>query len=273
MVGEQAGDFEQLTRKISIERGFRCAHYKDKCLRRRVAVRMRARGVHTYGEYVRILDDDAAEFDRLIDALTINVTKLFRNWEVYASIAEHVVPALWHRESEAIRVWSAGCSTGDEAYSLAILFHRYAATRGMLPQIGRVDVLGTDIDRQSLRLAAAGEFDAGDFTDTPDDLRDRYFARQPPFTVARSIRDMVRFERRDLLADPPPVDNGPFDLIVCRNVLIYFDRDTQEQLFETYRRALRPNGFLVLGKVETLLGAARAGFTAVDAPSRIFQRQ
>jgi chemotaxis methyl-accepting protein methylase len=269
----EPGEFEQLTRKISAERGFRCASYKDKCLRRRIAVRMRARGVHTYGEYERILDHDAAEFDRLIDALTINVTKLFRNWEVYASIAEHVVPALWHQEHDRIRVWSAGCSTGDEAYSLAILFHRYAALNGMLAQIGRVSIVGTDIDRTSLRLAADGAFEPGDFADTPDELRDRYFTRQPPFTVAEGIRPMVRFAHRDLLSDPPPTEDGLFDLIACRNVLIYFDRDTQEHLFDVFRAALRPNGFLVLGKVETLLGAARAGFTAVDSPSRIFRRQ
>src|SRR6476469_7084169 len=139
--------------KIARDRGFGCASYKEKCLRRRIAVRMRARGVHTYTDYARILDDDAAEYDRLLDALTINVTKLFRNWEAYASMAANVVPDLWARESPESRVWSAGCSSGDEPYSLAILFHRYAATSGMLAQIGRVRVLGTDIDRRSLAAA------------------------------------------------------------------------------------------------------------------------
>jgi chemotaxis methyl-accepting protein methylase len=128
MAEPQAGDFQVLTRKISRERGFGCASYKEKCLRRRVAVRMRARGVHTYDDYARILDADSDEYDRLLDVLTINVTKLFRNWDVYASIAKNVVPALWHRTTPSIRAWSAGCSSGQEAYSLAILFHRYAST-------------------------------------------------------------------------------------------------------------------------------------------------
>src|SRR5215216_1708712 len=136
-------DFVELTRKISVERGFGCASYKEKCLRRRIAVRMRARGVHTYQDYARILDSDHTEYERLLDVLTINVTKLFRNWEAYASIAVNVVPALWRRETPTIRVWSAGCSSGQEPYSLAILFHRYAAVTGMLPQLGRVHVLGT----------------------------------------------------------------------------------------------------------------------------------
>jgi chemotaxis methyl-accepting protein methylase len=271
MVEQQSpGDFHELTRKITSERGFGCASYKEKCLRRRIAVRMRARGVHTYTDYARILDDDAGEYDRLLDALTINVTKLFRNWEVYASIAANVVPALWRREQATIRVWSAGCSSGEEPYSLAILFHRYAATSGMLAQLSRVQILGTDIDRQCLAAAARGQFAEGDFADTPDDLRARYFSATAPFTVAPVIREMVRFERRDLLGDPAPP--GTFDLIVCRNVLIYFDRDTQERLFDKFHSSLAPNGFLVLGKVETLLGAARSKFAPVDARERIFRR-
>lgn len=269
---QHLGDFDQLTRKISADRGFGCASYKEKCLKRRIAVRMRARGVHTYEEYAQILDSDAAEYDRLLDALTINVTKLFRNWDVYASMAASVIPALWHRETDEIRVWSAGCSSGDEPYSLAILFHRYAATTGMLAQLSRVHILGTDIDRQCLAAADRGEFDEGDFADTPDDLRRRYFSPEAPFVVAPAARALVRFQRRDLLSEAPPIENGRFDLIICRNVLIYFDRETQERLFHTFHEALAPGGFLVLGKVETLLGRARTLFAPVDARERVFRR-
>lgn len=270
MVEQQEGaDFLALTNKISLERGFGCASYKEKCLRRRIAVRMRARGVHTYQDYAAILDTDEAEYDRLLDALTINVTKLFRNWDVYAAMAEHVVPALWNRDGR-IRVWSAGCSSGEEPYSLAVLFYDFARTHDLLHQMGRVTVLGSDIDRQSLDRAARGEFDEADFTDTPDELRRRYFTREAPFRVDPQIRAMVRFERRDLLSEPAPP--GPHDMIVCRNVLIYFDRDTQERLFDSFYDALAPGGFLVLGKVETLLGRARNRFVPVDARERVFRR-
>ena len=265
------GDFTQLTRKITTERGFFCASYKEKCLRRRIAVRMRARGVHTYDDYARLLDHDAAEYDRLLDALTINVTKLFRNWEAYDALARHVIPALWERDRESIRVWSAGCSSGHEPYSLAILFHRYAAESGTLGRIGRVSVVGTDIDRACLAAAERGEYLEADFADTPQELRERYFTASAPFTVAPAIRQMVRFERRDLLtvrAEP-----GSCDLLVCRNVLIYFDRDTQIRLFDVFAEALAPGGYLMLGKVETLLGASRGRFAPVDARERIFVRR
>jgi chemotaxis protein methyltransferase CheR len=271
MVERATGDFLALTRKISVERGFGCASYKEKCLQRRIAVRMRARGVHTYGEYSRVLDSDESEYERLLDALTINVTKLFRNWEAYRAVATHVVPALWSAPLSTIRVWSAGCSSGHEPYSLAVLFHRHADQARELSRLSRVDVLGTDIDRRSLAAARHGQFSEPDFSETPADLRERYFSPTSPFTVSPSVRSMVRFEKRDLLAEPAP--GGPLHLIACRNVLIYFDRDTQARLFELFHDALAPGGFLLLGKVETVLGPARPKFVAVDARERIFRRK
>ena len=262
--------FTALTAKIASDRGFGCASYKDKCLRRRIAVRMRARGVHTYGDYARVLDSDQHEYDKLLDALTINVTKLFRNWETYSVLRDKVVPALWSLPDPALSVWSAGCSSGEEPYSLAALFHHHAERIGEASMTERrVHVLGSDIDARSLDAAARGTFEESDFTDTPADLRRRYFAPAPPYTIVPEVRRMVRFERRDLLAEEAPP--GQHHLICCRNVLIYFDRETQERLFQKFRDALAPTGFLVLGKVETLLGAARNRFAAVDGRERIFR--
>jgi chemotaxis methyl-accepting protein methylase len=262
--------FVALMDKIARDKGFGCASYKEKCLRRRIAVRMRARGAHTYGDYSAILDTDKSEYERLLDALTINVTKLFRNWETYALIASRVVPALWNTVPGRINVWSAGCSSGEEPYSLAALFHRHAEQVGAAAQIAaRLAVLGSDIDARSLAAAELGSFEEGDFADTPPDLRARYFAPAAPFTIVPEVRRLVRFERRDLLAEAPPP--GLHHLICCRNVLIYFDRETQEKLFDKFHAALAPDGFLVLGKVETLLGAARTRFVAVDGRERIFR--
>lgn len=262
--------FRLLTEKIARERGFGCASYKEKCLRRRIAVRMRARAVHGYAEYIALLDRDPREYERLMDALTINVTRLFRNREVYEVLDRVVVPALWDAGGDRIRVWSAGCSSGEEPYSLAVLFHLHAERRNDLSGLRRVDILGTDIDARSLEQAHAGGFDAGDFEETPDVVRSTYFAPAPPFTVRSDIRAMVRFGRLDLLHDPaPPV---PHHLILCRNVLIYFDRASQERLFLQFYDALAPGGFLVLGKVETLLGESRRRFVAVDARERIFRK-
>ena len=264
--------FALLTEKISRERGFGCANYKERCLRRRIAVRMRARGVHTFAEYMHVLDADAAEYDRLIDVLTINVTKLFRNFETYEAVERTVVPELWALPDPVLRAWSAGCSSGEEPYSVACLFHRHASRIGELPRLPkRAGVLGSDIDRAVLAAAERGIYTPPQFADTPDALRERYFERVGDgWSVLPEIRQLVRFERRDLLAEQPPA--GGLHLITCRNVIIYFDRASQESLFERFHAALVPGGFLVLGKVETLLGRARTLFATVDPRERIFRK-
>ncbi|HEU4632238.1 MAG TPA: protein-glutamate O-methyltransferase CheR [Gemmatimonadaceae bacterium] len=262
--------FHALLEKIADESGFRCASYKERCLRRRIAVRMRARGVHLFGDYGRLLDADPHEWERLLDALTINVTRLFRDPAAFEALATTVVPALWRSAAPTLGVWSAGCASGEEAYSLAALFHRHAEQLGEGARATRVCVLGSDIDRGSLAAADRGCYGDAAFVDTPPALRARYFTGGDPACVVDELRAMVRFERRDLLHEPPPP--GPLQLIVCRNVLIYFDRQTQEELFARFRASLAPGGFLVLGKVETLLGEARRGFTPVLPRERVFRR-
>jgi chemotaxis protein methyltransferase CheR len=263
-------EFAALTEKISRERGFGCASYKEKCLRRRIAVRMRARGVHTYRDYAAVLDRDAREYELLLDALTINVTKLFRNWETFAAIADDVIPELWPDKNDYVRCWSAGCASGEEPYSLAILMHREAAQREDQKALSRIMILGTDIDRQSLKAAERGTFGEDAFADTPPAIRRRYFSPKPPHALDPGVKSMVSFERRDLLHEPTP--SGGLDLITCRNVIIYFDRASQEMLFQRFFDALIPGGFLVLGKVETLLGPTRNQFAPVNPRERIFRK-
>jgi chemotaxis methyl-accepting protein methylase len=267
--GPEDRAFQELLEKIAQESGFRCASYKERCLRRRIAVRLRARGVHAFADYARLLDGDPHEWERLLDALTINVTKLFRDPTAFEALARTVVPALWRLDVPTVDVWSAGCASGEEAYSLAALFHRHAEQLGQAHRATRVRVLGSDIDRASLAAAELGCYGEPAFADTPPDLRARYFAAAPG-CAADELRAMVRWERRDLLHELPPA--GPLHLIVCRNVRIYFDRQSQEELFARFRAALAPGGFLVLGKVETLLGDARAGFEVVQPRERIFRR-
>jgi chemotaxis protein methyltransferase CheR len=266
-----AGSFRMLTEKVFRERGFGCASYKERCLRRRIAVRMRATGVHTYEDYARVLDGDALEYERLLDALTINVTRLFRNREVFDALAMHVIPVLWDASAPRLRIWSAGCASGEEAYSLAALVHRHATARGATSGLTRVDILGTDVHGPSLEAAAEGVYPQTAFDEVPADVRAAYFGNgAPPYRVSRELRRLVRFDTNDLLRDPAP--GAEFALIACRNVLIYFDRASQERLFDHFHAALAHGGFLVLGMVETLFGEARRRFATVDARARIFRR-
>jgi chemotaxis protein methyltransferase CheR len=268
--GDDEG-FRALMDKITRDRGFRCASYKDRCLRRRIAVRMRAKGTFTPHEYAGVLDSDPREYERLIRSLTVNVTKFFRNWDTYAAIQSKVVPTLWENGEDEMRVWSAGCSSGEEPYSIAILMHRHARETKSLDRLEQANIVGTDIDSDCLAEAGRAVYGESALSDTPPLLRREYFEEVAGLrTVPTAIRDLVRFECADLLSAPPPLPS--LHLIICRNVIIYFEREAQDALFATFHRALAPGGFLVLGKVETLLGDVRSMFAPVNARERIFRK-
>jgi len=262
--------FRDLAEKITRESEFRCTNYKDGCVRRRIAVRMRARGAATYAQYGDLLDSDSSEYERLMDTLTVNVTRFFRNPNTFAVAAERVIPELWRRVPR-IRVWSAGSASGEEAYSLAALFHEHARSIGALGSLGRVSVLGSDIDRGSLDAANRAAYLPASFTDTPPEILERLFPRAGDRrTVIPAVRAITRFERRDILREPPAP--ATFDLVACRNVVIYLDRDTQEALVDSLFDSLRPGGYLMMGHVETIFGRARRHLVPVDLRERIYHK-
>jgi chemotaxis protein methyltransferase CheR len=264
--------FRALTEKITRARGVSCDAYKDRCLRRRIAVRMRARGVHSFSDYSRVLDSDGHEYDRLIDALTINVTKFFRNNEAWTALAPYLAER-WKARSGAVAVWSAGCASGEEPYTIAAALAETARTTGQSDWLPRAQVLATDIDRQSLERATAARYAAAAFSETPAEVLRRWIepaAADGTRTPVAAVRGLVTVQRHDLTTGRPP--GGPFDLVVCRNVVIYFDRDTQERLFQVFASALRPEGLLLLGKVETLLGPAREQLRMENPRERIYRR-
>src|SRR2546423_15336072 len=172
--GNDAG-FRMLTEKITRDRGFRCASYTDKCLRRRIAVRMRAKNTSSTIEYASILDTDPREYDRLLRSLTVNVTKFFRNWETYSAIEKQVIPALWQRGEQELRVWSAGCASGEEPYSVGILMHKFAAESRTTAALKTLSILGTDIDAESLGAAERALYSDSALGDTPAALRQEDF--------------------------------------------------------------------------------------------------
>lgn len=261
-------ELENLKRKIEEDRGFNCQFYKEKCLRRRIAVRMRARGQRTFQDYGALLDRDPAEYDHLLDTLTINVTKFFRNLETWNAVEQHVLPVLFEGRAP-IRAWSAGSASGEEAYTASIVMREWLRREGRLGEAGRIRITGTDIDRRSLDAARAGEYPDLSMTETPERMRDAWFTGGPPWTVRPEARPGVEFERRDLISGEPLTGQN---LIFCRNVVIYFDRQIQERLFKQFYDSLVPGGFLVMGKVETLIGEARLLFRPVNNRERIFRR-
>ncbi len=250
--------------------GIQYSHYKLKCIQRRLAMRMRVRGAATYEDYALLLDTDQKEGRLLSQALTINVSRFFRNWPVFEAISELVIPELWQRNRGRIRVWSAGSAGGEEAYSLAALFHRHAEKIGE-QWLDRVRIVGTDVDEASLRVAERARYSEGALVEAPQELRERYFERRgAEIFVMPELRSLVRFERRDLILDPDPPES--YDLIVCRNVIIYFEQRAQLALLERFHRCTSTGSFLVLGRVEAILGTARRWFQPAVIRSRIYRR-
>lgn len=232
---------------------------------------MRTRGAQTFAEYAGILDTDSIEYDRLVEALTINVSKFFRNPETFACLATRVIPELWQSKAPLIKIWSAGCATGEEAYSIAVLCREHALAAKDPDRLQRFRIVGSDIDKSALADASRGRYPSASFVDTAPSVVDKYFPLEHGLhTVTGEIRNLVHFDRRDLLSGAGP--GGRMHLIVCRNVVIYFNRETQVSLFERFHELLLPGGFLVLGKVETLLGKAREMFAPVSSRERIYRR-
>lgn len=241
--------------------------YKDRCLRRRLAVRMRACGVGSLVEYANLLNESATETDKLLQALTINVTQFFRNPEVWDRLEALLRPLVRARQG-AVRIWSAGCASGEEPYSLALLCCQLGleelGTEASPPVID-----ATDIDLASLERARLGRYPKRAVA-TGARLTQPLMPVGDEVQVPEGVRRVVRVHQHDMLREPPP--DPPYDLVLCRNVIIYFGREAQDRLMEQFIDALHPGGFLMLGRVETVLGPARARLELLHPRDRIYRR-
>jgi chemotaxis protein methyltransferase CheR len=264
--------FTALAARIAQHTGLDIGVYKERCLRRRIAVRMRACGANDYAAYVDVLDSTPAELELLADALTINVTTFFRNRETWDWLGTHLLPGLLTEREGRLRAWSAGCASGEEPYTLVMLVAEVLQRMGQGDWLARVHVDATDIDRKSLERAAAAIYPERAFAEMDPEVRARRTVpvNDGKFAVQETLRALVDVHRLELTGRW----NGrrEYDLILCRNVIIYFDRDTQERLMDRFADWLAPRGVLVLGKVETILGPARTRFDLVEPRERIYRK-
>jgi two-component system, chemotaxis family, CheB/CheR fusion protein len=260
--------FEGLLDYIREHRGFDFSGYKRPSLHRRIEKRMQDAGAATYADYLEKLTGDDEEFAQLFDTILINVTGFFRDPPAWQFLREEIVPKIVATKGsgEQIRIWSAGCATGEEAYSLAMVF---ADATGEGAFAERVKIYATDIDEGALTEARHGIFDADSVKDVPDEFRKRYFeSLDSRFIFSSDLRRSVIFGRNDLLVDPPI---SRVDLISTRNTLMYFNPDVQRRILLNFHFALAPTGYLFLGRSETLLTRSSL-FVPVDLKKRIFSK-
>jgi two-component system, chemotaxis family, CheB/CheR fusion protein len=270
--GRAAADNEQVLGKIlkllRVQSGLDLRQYKPETIRRRVGRRMLLLRIDRLPDYHRYLEIHADELRQLQEDVLINVTHFFRDAGVWELLQRHVLPALVQdRPAEKpIRIWCAGCSTGEEAYSLAILVLEYLSENGLdIP----LQVFGTDATERSIetaRLACYSEAIASEIT--PERLQHYFVKMDRGYQVSKRVRDLCIFARQNLCADPP---FSHIDILSCRNVMIYFNQALQRQAMLTFHYALEPGGYLLLGMSEGLREYSEA-FTAVDRKHKVYTK-
>lgn len=266
------GNLDKLVNKINEERGIDLSQYRRPYLERRLAARLRVLELHSYRQYADRLDQDPSEYDSLMNTLTINVTEFFRDKVVWDSLRVNVLKPLIAAKREGrnrtIRIWSAGCATGEEPYSLTML---------MLDLLGDdakkflLSVTATDLDPRALETARKGVYDSAKLRRIPPGYQVRFVRvlDREHFEIAPAVRDHVRFSEFNLFDEPPL---RVVDLIVCRNVFIYFDRDQQARVLRNFQASLARGGYLVLGRSEKLSPDAASALEAIDGRERIYRR-
>jgi two-component system CheB/CheR fusion protein len=256
-----------LLRHIKEERGFDFTGYKRASLARRVRRRMDSVGIDDHEAYLDHLILHTDEFTRLFDTILINVTTFFRDPEAWRFLQEEALPStLQRRVGKPIRVWSAGCASGQEACTVAMVL---AEALGLEEFRDRVKIYATDVDEDALGYARHAAYTASELEPVPSALRARYFVQTDDrFVLRKELRRSMIFGRNDLVQDAPI---SHVDVLLCRNTLMYFNAETQSQVLNRLHFALRPDGVLFLGKAEMLLSHG-AYFRPLELKQRFFQK-
>jgi two-component system, chemotaxis family, CheB/CheR fusion protein len=265
---EADDEFESVLAYLKESRGFDFTGYKRTSLMRRVRRRMNQVGAEGYADYVDQLQVNADEFVALFNTILINVTGFFRDADAWEYLRDEVIPALLAERGpeEPIRVWSAGCAAGQEAYSLAMAF---ADAIGAEAFRRRVKIYATDVDEEALSQARHAAYTPAELEGVPEAKVEEYFEPQGSrYGFRKDLRRAVIFGRNDLVQDAPI---SRIDLLVCRNTLMYFNADTQTKILERFHFALAPRGMLFLGKAEMLLSHTRI-FEPLDLKRRVFRK-
>ena len=266
------GSLTRLLEKVRADRGLDLSQYRPRYVERRVATRLHALGLQTYRQYSARLDTDPAEYARLLDALTINVTQFFRDPSVFEFLRAEVLPALFAakaaRHQRIVRIWSAGCATGQEPYSLAMAVldeTRHARSRNILPT-----VIGTDIDHTALEVARRAVYPVAQLAHIPESDRARFVeVTGDHFHILPEVTRHVRLQYLNLFQDEPI--HG-VDVVFCRNVFIYFNREEQERMLQVFWSGLSRGGYLVLGRSERLAPSMAERFELVSSRERVYRK-
>lgn len=266
------GDLDKFMGKVLRDRGFDLTQYRRAYVERRLAARLRALELRTYRDYADVLDANPAEYERMLDTLTINVTDFFRDAPVWDILRKRVLPDLiadkLRGRSRTIRIWSAGCATGEEPYSIAMM---------VLDVLGKdadkflINILGSDLDPEALRVAEKGRYDREKLKGIPASYQVRFIqsAGRSTFEIKPEVARLVRLKQSSLFGTSPM---KVVDLILCRNVFIYLDRPKQMMVLEGFWGSLARGGYLILGRSEKMPAEMARRLEQIESRERIYRR-
>jgi len=272
-------DLKRILNYLKEKRSFDFSGYRTSMVERRVKHRFPSIKCKSYHAYFHYLQENPDELDNLLDVLTINVSRFFRDTLAFEYIVDRVLPAIIHPKKgttdRSLRIWSAGCAMGEEPYSIAILIHEFLEKESLDFQ---VNIFATDIDGKILKKAQKATYPFESIKNVKYRLLKKYFtAKGKSFQLIPKIRDLVSFSAYDLLDKksyaPPESIFGSFDMVLCRNVLIYFNMEYQDLIFDKLYRSLAKNGYLVLGEAEIPPIKDQRRFKKVNECCHIYQKR
>ncbi len=225
--------------------------YKEKQMRRRIDSLVSKHKCKEYHEYVVLLKNDKEVFDEFVNFLTINVSEFYRNPEQWELLTKEFIPEMMEKSGQNLKIWSAACSTGDEPYSLVMALSQH------MP-LNKIKILATDLDKQVIATAKVGLYNEKSIANVPADLKKKFFTKVGnSYQISEDVKRCVEFKEHNLLRDSYPTN---YDMIVCRNVLIYFTDEAKTEVYGKFCKALRPGGILFIGSTEQVIEYKELGY-------------
>lgn len=246
------GSYEALKQSIFDLSKIDLNSYKERQMKRRIDALISKHGIDSYSAYVMKLKSDKAAYDEFINYITINVSEFYRNPEQWVLLEKEILPYLFQHFGKTLKIWSAACSTGDEPYSLVMLLSKF------MP-LNQIKIIATDIDRTVMEKAQIGLYHEKSLKGLPEEFIKKYFnvVNDKTYQISDAVRSCVTFKQHDLLNDAYPSN---CDLIVCRNVLIYFTDEAKNKIYSNFYTALKNEGLLFVGSTEQIIQAQQIGF-------------
>ncbi|TMU86758.1 protein-glutamate O-methyltransferase CheR [Bacillus sp. BHET2] len=249
-----SNDYSEFILGIKRKTGIDLALYKEAQMKRRLTALYEKKRYGSFQEFFSALNRDEKEMEEFLDRMTINVSEFFRNYKRWEILETKILPRILN-ENKSLKLWSAACSTGEEPYTLSMMMSKYT------PQI-KASITATDIDKNALQRAMNGVYPERSLNEVPPGMKEVFFTQEGAlYKLKDEVKKAVTFKQQNLLSDP---FEGMYDLIVCRNVLIYFTEDAKNLLYKKFHASLKPGGVLFVGSTEQIFNPSQYGFETED---------